>query len=198
MSDTAEQLFERFVDARERGESPDPADTIHAAGEREREPLAAMLALYLAGHPRTAVSEHAVAARAADPRSAPPLAWPELLPALRAETGTTRGALVRRLAELLGHPAATEQVGEHVHGLETGQLDPAGVQPPVVAALASIFGVGRGLLEAGRHLAAPGAAGSAAAFARPAGVPTPAAEAATAGQEPRVEQIDRLFGTAGG
>ena len=198
MTDTAEQLFGRFVDARERGESPDPADAIDAAGEHEREPLAAMLALYLAGHPRTHVPEELVAARAADPRGVLSLAWPQLLPALRAETGTTRGVLVRRLAEALGHPRAIDQVDEHVHGLEAGLLDPAAVQPPVVAALAAIFGVGRELLERGRHLTAPEPAGATAAFARPAALAAPAGASAVDGKEPRVAEIDRLFGTAGG
>ena len=144
---SAERAFADFAAAWERGEQPDPAAAIAAAAEGDREPLAGMLAAYLAAHPRVDITEEEVAARAADSRSEPPRAWPELLPALRARSGTTRGALVTRLAEALGHPEARAQVEEHVHGLETGQLAAARVRPPVVAALARILDVPEAVLE---------------------------------------------------
>jgi hypothetical protein len=195
---SAERAFDDFVAARERGEQPDPAAAIGSVDEPDREPLAAMLATYLAAHP-TDVTEEQVMARAAHPSSDPPQAWAEVLPALRARTGTTRGALVARLAEMLGFPEARAQVEEHVHALETGQLAPARVRPPVVAALARILQVPEELLEMGRRIAPPQAGMTAAsAFLRaaPAGAPPPAAAEAS-DAAPRVAEIDDLF-TGGG
>jgi hypothetical protein len=191
---SAEQAFADFVAARERGERPDPAAAIAAAGEADRAPLAAMLAAYLAENPREDVTEAEVVARAADPRSDPPQAWPELLPALRARTGTTRGALVARLAAMLGYPDAREQVEEHVHDLETGQLAPARVRPPVVAALARILQVPEAVLEMGRRIAPPPAPEMVTMFHRAAPLmapPPPVAE--DPDEAPRVAEIDDLF-----
>jgi hypothetical protein len=195
---SAERAFDEFVAASERGERPDPAAAIAAAAEPDREPLAAMLAAYLAANPRE-VTEGEVIARAADPRSDPPRAWPDLLPALRARTGTTRGALVARLAEMLGHPEARAQVEEHVHDLETGQLAAARVRPPVVAALARILQVPEALLEMGRRIAPPPVdAGHAVLFHRAAPMMAPPPSAAEDRDEaPRVAEIDDLF-TGGG
>jgi hypothetical protein len=176
---SAEHAFDAFVAAWERGEQPDPAAAIAAVGEADREPLAAMLAAYLAANPREDVSEDEVDARAADPLSEPPRAWAELIPALRERTGTTRGTLVTRLAELLGHPAARAQVEEYVHELETGQLAPARVRPPVVAALAKILDVPEALLELGRRIVPPPAAGSDAVTLFRAGPPVATPPTAT-------------------
>jgi hypothetical protein len=195
---SAERAFEEFVAARERGEQPDPAAAIASVGESDREPLAAMLATYLAAKPTTVTEEH-VLARAARPDSRPPVAWVELLPALRARTGTTRGALVTRLAEMLGFPDARAQVDEHVHDLETGQLEPARVRRPVVAALARILKVPEAVLEMGQRAAPPETSVLAMrpAFLReaPAAAPPPAPEASEVA--PRVAEIDDLF-TGGG
>jgi hypothetical protein len=197
---SAERAFADFTAAWEGGERPDPAAVIAAAPQADREPLAAMIAAYLAAHPRADVTEAEVAARAADPRSEPPRAWAELLPALRARTGTTRSALVERLAAALGHPEARAQVEEHVHDLETGQLEPRRVRPPVVAALAQILDVPETLLELGRRMLPPAAAPSpAAAYHRLAlqqlDMPTPSR--ASDGPK-RVAAIDDLFTGADG
>jgi hypothetical protein len=195
---SAERAFENFTAAWERGERPDPAAAIAAASEPDREPLAAMLAAYLAANPRE-VTEGEVLTRAADPRSDPPRAWPDLLPALRARTGTTRGALVARLAEMLGHPEAREQVEGHVHDLETGQLPPARVRPPVVAALARTLQVPEALLEMGRRIAPPPVeATQARLFHRAAPLmAAPPSAPEDRGEAPRVAEIDDLF-TGGG
>jgi hypothetical protein len=192
---TAEHAFDAFVTAWERGERPDPAAAVAAADVKEREALAVMLAAYLEAHPRVDVTEAEVAARAADPASTPPQAWDELLPALRARTATTRGVLVARLAEALGFPGARAQVEEHVHGLETGQLDPRRVRPAVVAALAHILAVPEAVLEAGRRLPPAVEVAPSAVFHRPAPPLPPPAPAAgpEAGAEARVPAVDDLF-----
>ena len=194
---SAERAFDEFVAARERGERPDPAAVIGAVDEGDREALAGMLAAYLASNP-AAVTEEQVMARAAKPDSQPPVAWVELLPALRARTGTKRGTLVERLAEMLGHPEARAQVEEHVHHLETGQLKPARVRPPVVAALARILGVPEEVLEMGRRIAPPPGPQVATLFHRaaPRMAPPPSA-AAERDETARVAEIDDLF-TGGG
>ncbi len=195
---SAVHAFTDFVAAWERGERPDPAAAIAAAADADRGPLAAMLAAYLAQNPREDVTEAEVVARAADPSSEPPRGWPELLPALRARTGTTRGTLVARLAEMLGHPDARAQVEEHVHDLETGQLAPARVRPPVVAALARILQVPEAVLEMGRRIAPPPAPKMVTLFHRAAPMmapPPPAAE--DPDEAPRDAEIDDLF-TGGG
>jgi hypothetical protein len=202
---SAEHAFDEFVAAWERGEQPDPAAAIASAGEAEREPLAAMLATFLAANPVTDVSEAAVEARAADPASEPPRAWAELIPALRERTGTTRGALVTRLADLLGHPDARSQVGEYVHEIETGQLDPRGVRPRVVAALATILNVPESLLDLSRRIVPPPAGAAAGLPHYRVAPPAPAAPGAPAATPPidieavrqalpdRNAEIDDLF-----
>jgi len=157
---SAEQAFDDFVAAWERGEQPDPAPAIASVDEADREPLAAMLATFLAANPRDDVTEAEVDARAADPASEPPRPWAELLPGLRERIGLTRTALITRLAGLLGHPEAQSQVGGYVHELETGLLSPTGVRQPVVAALAKILDVPEPLLELSRRLVPPPVAGS--------------------------------------
>jgi hypothetical protein len=153
-----------------------------------------MIAAYLSAHPRTAVSAEEVEARAADPLSEPPVEWAALIPALRERTGTTRTALSGRLAAELGHPGATEQVGDYVHGLETGGLEPRRVKPAVVAALSRIFAVPEALLELGRR---PGPAIShprrAMVFGRDAPVAAAADAPPSAPAPAREEEIDDLF-----
>ena len=196
-----EGRFDAFAAAWERGENPDPAAALADAPEDERAALGGMIAAYLSANPRTAVPEDVVAARAADPASEPPLAWPELLPELRLRTKTTRSALVKRLAAALGYPDATEQVEEHVHGLETGALPAARVRPKVVAALARILDVPESLLEAGRRMApAAGAQPAAmAAFLREAQPPAmPATAEELTDAVARSPEIDDLFTGADG
>jgi hypothetical protein len=195
-----EERFGAFIAAWERGERPDVVTTIAAAPEGEREALAAMIAAYLAANPRTDIPEAAVLARAADPASEPSQAWPDLLPRLRERARITRSMLVKRLAAALGFPDATDQVEEHVHGLETGGLPAARVRPVVVTALAAILDVPESLLEAGRRLTRPGAEPAAvAAYSRAARAPDPAAPAEELQEAPaRNAEIDDLFTGADG
>lgn len=197
----AEERFTEFVAAWERGERPDPAKAIVVAGEGDREPLAAMITAYLAAHPRTDVSAEDVDARAAYPSSEPPPeAWPVLLPELRARRRTTRSALVAALAAALGFPDAKEQVEEHVHALETGQLEPRQVRPPVVSALARILDVPEAVLERGRRMTPPAAQmQSLALFRRESTLAASMESAPTPPSEVKpIPEIDDLFTGADG
>jgi hypothetical protein len=196
-----EERFEAFASAWERGENPDPAAAIAEASEAERAALGGMIAAYLAANPRMDVPKDVVRVRAADPASEPPLAWPELIPDLRLRTRTTRSALVERLAAALGYPEATEQVEEHVHGLETGALPAARVRPKVVAALARILEVPESLLDAGRRMAPVAGAQPAAmsAFLREAQpLETPTSLEHAPEELARNPEIDDLFTGADG
>ena len=199
---SAEAAFNGFVAAWEREEQPDPAATIASVSEAEREPLAAMLAAFLSANPRQDVSEAEVDARAADPASEPPRAWVQLIPELRERTRTTRGALVTRLADLLGHPDARSQVGEYVHEIETGQLDPRGVRPRVVEALARILEVPESLLDLSRRIAPPPAEAAASMplyrVAPPAATPPIDIDAVRQALPERNAEIDDLFTGADG
>ncbi|HET7171900.1 MAG TPA: hypothetical protein VFI18_09720 [Gaiellales bacterium] len=195
-----EERFEAFASAWERGENPDPATAIADAPDHERPALGGMIAAYLSANPRMEVPEEVVAARAADPASEPPLAWPDLLPELRQRSRITRSTLVERLAAALGFPEATEQVEEHVHGLETGGLPAGRVRPAVVAALAAILEVPESLLEAGRRMSRPGAQPAAmAAFSRAERARRAAAPMEDVREAPaRNAEIDDLFTGADG
>ncbi|HEY2869739.1 MAG TPA: hypothetical protein VGJ11_09515 [Gaiellales bacterium] len=199
---SAEAAFNEFVAAWERDEQPDPATAIASVGKADREPLAAMLAAFLSANPRRDVTEAEVDARAADPASEPPRPWAELLPELRERRRTTRGALVARLADLLGHPEARGQVGGYVHELETGLLSPTGVRPAVVAALAKILDVPASLLELSRRIVPPPADAAASLplyrVAPPAATPPIDIEAVRQALPERNAEIDDLFTGADG
>jgi hypothetical protein len=172
VSDRAQELFDRFVDAHQAGEAPDPADAIAEAGPAA-EALSAMLVAYLATHPHQPTADE-VLALAARPELDGPRPWPELLPELRERSHTTRGSLIRQLAEKLGVAQSESQVEGYVHELETGQLSPRRVRPAVVDALAAILSVPRAVLDAGRSLPEPQA------FSAPRAVFARQAEASSA------------------
>lgn len=190
MSDRLAELFGRYVEEAARGGSPDLGAYLDEAGD-ERETLAGMLAAHAALHPRTAVPDEVVSARA---ESAPSLAWDTLLPALREERGTSRGDLVTRLAAALGHAGEREQVADYVHLLETGRLAARSVRPIVVDALASVLAVPRDVLEAARRLAPrAGAADAMVTYARLSLPDLPAATPLFDDTRARSDEVDDLF-----
>ena len=196
MSDRALELFEQYLDQRASGQSPDAAALVHEAGD-QADVLAGMIAAYAATHPAE-VTEDQLEQMVARPELEPPRPWPELLPALRERTHTTRAALVSRLCEALGLPGSERQVGDYVHELETGLLSPARVRPAVVSALASVLGVPRALLESSRGLAAEPPPSDALTFARSAAHAEPTLMAVGALDPPDADpRVDDLF-TGGG
>lgn len=194
MSDRAVELFQRFVDETRAGAGSDPAAYIAQAGD-QGEALSAMLAAYLAAQPAAEVDEREVLALADRPELSPPRPWSQLLPELRERRGTTRSALVKRLAELLGVRGAEEQVAGYVHRLETGQHAPRLVRPAVVEALARALDAPRDLLEASRRLppAETASASSAPVFARSADVPTAAVMSMLSDEAGHDARVDDLF-----
>jgi len=152
VSDRALELFEQYLDQRASGRTPDAAALVHEAGD-QADVLAGMIAAYAATHPAD-VTEDQLEEMAARFELEFPRPWPELLPALRERTHTTRATLVSRLCEALGLAGSELQVGDYVHELETGLLSPAHVRPAVVTALAAVLDVPRALLESSRGLAA--------------------------------------------
>jgi hypothetical protein len=196
VSDRATELFQRFVDEAMAGLAPDPTAYVAQAGE-DGEALSAMLAAFLAAQPPSALPEDEVLAIAARPELEPPRPWPQLLPRLREQRGTTRSALVRRLTELLGLAGSEEQVGDYVHALETGQHSPRLVRPAVVQALAEVLRVPSGLLEASRRLPGqrfPGGLAMQSTFSRAAlRESAPARMDAAASPPPGDPRVDDLF-----
>ncbi len=78
--------------------------------------------------------------------------WAEILEAARLEASIKRPALLAQLAERLGirGEAAQERLAERYHELETGQLEPARVQPALLDALGDLLGGIRETLAATR------------------------------------------------
>lgn len=171
MSDRAIDLFERYLGELQAGGHPDPAAYVSDAGD-EADQLSGMIVAYLATHPRTDVSADEVLALAARPELEPPRPWSQLLPELRARTGTRRDELVRWLAELLHVQGSEPQVDGYVHELETGQLSPRRVRPAVVQALATVLAAPISLLLESRGLEPPESSPMGTVYARMAAAPS--------------------------
>jgi hypothetical protein len=78
--------------------------------------------------------------------------WAEILESARLEASIKRPALLAQLAERLGirGEEAQERLNERYHELETGQLEPARVQPALLDALGDLLGGIRETLAATR------------------------------------------------
>jgi hypothetical protein len=78
--------------------------------------------------------------------------WAEILESARLDASIKRPALLAQLAERLGirDEAAQERLNERYHELETGQLEPARVQPALLDALGDLLGGIRETLAATR------------------------------------------------
>jgi hypothetical protein len=144
VSESLELLFDEFAASWARGEHPDVRDYLERAGA-ERDELAALLDGFLAAAKVQPPSEETLAVFAelvpGDHETPPMLA-------ARVRLGLRRQQVVGQLTRWLAiDPAKEEKVARYYHELETGLLDPRGVQPFVWHNLAKIFGTGiRGLM----------------------------------------------------
>ena len=170
---SAERGFDDFAAAWERGEQPDPAAAIAAAAQAERGPLGGMIAAYLAAQPAHGrLGRGGRRARAADPAQRAAACLGRAAPGAAATHGDDPGGARRASSPRRSDiREATDQVEEHVHGLETGAARPA------AACVRRSWRRSRGswtvpesLLEAGRRMVPPSAPNPAAmrAFRREA------------------------------
>ncbi|HLE98696.1 MAG TPA: hypothetical protein VI540_02275 [Gaiellaceae bacterium] len=195
MRTVAELLFEEFAARFARGEHPDVRDYLERAAD-DRDELAALLDGFVAASHAPAPSAETLATFAElvpTEESAPPML------AARVRLGLHRSQVVGTLAAWLGVvPEKEEKLARYYHELETGLLDPRGVEAIVWHHLAKIFGTGiRSLML--RPNEPPPAMVAAyyrhsddLALAAPA-APAPSPEVA----EPERDEIDRLFTGSG-
>jgi hypothetical protein len=139
MRATPELLFEEFAARYARGEHPDVRDYLERAGH-DRDAFVALVDGYLASTPAQPPSEET---RATFAELLPGDAATPTMLAARVQLGLPRGDVVRKLMEWLALPPEKEdKLARYYHELETGLLDPKGVQPAVWHNLAKIFGTG--------------------------------------------------------
>lgn len=152
---TADQLFNRFVEAWNTGQRPDVDDYCAQMPEADCVDFRRMVTLFLERAPRPPLDDEAHEALRADPsfRQVASLAgsegglWSQLLPRLREKARLSREQLVARLSETLGVPSEQERVKLYYHQMESGALDPSGVSQKVLDALAGLLGTDSDELE---------------------------------------------------
>jgi hypothetical protein len=129
----------------------DAFDAIVERAGDDRQELLDMVEVALSLRGPTVASPELIEAVAASPMfDVRP--WAEILETARLEASIKRPSLLAQLAERLGiHDAqAQERLAERYHELETGQLEPAGVQPALLDALGDLLGGIRDTLAATR------------------------------------------------
>lgn len=130
-----EQLFDDFIDARQRGEHPDVAAFLERAGT-DREALGRLIDVYLVNAPVVPPDEGSIVLIEAR------LAEHSALVELRERRGLSLAAVVDQLRDALGLAGSLRpRLAEAYEDLERDWLDPRRVQAPVWAALKSIFGL---------------------------------------------------------
>lgn len=128
-----DELFADYAAALARGERPRARDYLDQAGA-EADELATMIERFLQSAPRPAATPEESALLAGWLQREPPLLE------LRRRRGLKRGAVVDSLLGALGLAATSrDRLAAAFHELETGQLDPAGVDVSVWSALADIL-----------------------------------------------------------
>ena len=184
-----ELLFDEFATRYVHGERPDIGEYLERAG-LEREDLGRLIDRFLEAVPARKSVEEEIVLMQARLEAEPPLL------VLRLRRKLSRDAVVNALVTMLGvDPAKNKKVGGYYHRLETGLLDPKGVDRRVWDALGEFLHANvRGL--AGFRPAPPAA--PAASYQR-----YPAIElderisySRTPAEEEEPDEIDRLF-TAG-
>lgn len=128
-----DELFADYAAALARGQRPRAADYLDRAGG-EAAALATMIERFLQAVPRPAATAEDSALLAAWLQHEPPLLE------LRRRRGLKRATVVDSLLGLLGLAASSRaRLADAYHELETGQLDPAGVDQRVWSALTEIL-----------------------------------------------------------
>ncbi len=128
------ELFAEYASLVARGEHPRASDFLQRAGDGADQ-LAAMIDSYLRAAPRPVATAEDAALLATLLSAEPPLLD------LRVRQGLRRAAVVDALLEALGlEPTSRAPLADAYHELETGQLDPRGVDRRVWEALTSVLG----------------------------------------------------------
>lgn len=167
---SADQLFNRFVDAWNEGKRPDVDDYAPQIPEEERSDFLRMVSLFLEAAPsppltdeqREQVRTQPAFQRSVELAESSEGFWSTLLPQLRKKAKLTREQLVAALAEKLDVAPQQERVKLYYHQMESGQLDPSGVSQRVLDALAKLLHADVDQLEAAgdfRGIVGPSAAG---------------------------------------
>lgn len=130
-----EELFAEYASAFARGERPRARDFLDRAGP-EGDALAALIERFLEAAPRPAATAEDALLAAGWVEGEPPLVTQ------RVRLGLKRDAVVDALLGSLGlAPGKRQRLRDAYHELETGQLDPAGVDTSVWRALRTILSV---------------------------------------------------------
>ncbi len=128
-----DELFADYASAVARGERPRAADYLDRAGAGA-DTLATMIERFLQAVPRPAATADESALLAAWLQREPPLLE------LRRRKGLKRAAVVDSLLDLLGLATSSRtRLADAYHELETGQLNPAGVDQRVWSALTELL-----------------------------------------------------------
>ena len=133
LPNAVEELFAEYASAFARGERPRARDFLDRAGA-EGDALAAMIERFLQAAPRPAATPEDALLAAGWLEGEPPLVTQ------RVRLGLKRDDVVDALLGALRlAPGKRERLREAYHELETGQLDPVGVDASVWSSLAEIL-----------------------------------------------------------
>ena len=182
MRDLTSILFDEFAAAYRAGSEPDLRDYLARAGD-DAPTFARLVDGFLAGSEPPAPTTERVELMRAWVRGEPPLLE------LRKRRRMKRSDVTARLTELLGlAPERAEKVHGYLHELETGQLEPRGVDARVWDALAQVLGADVRALARWRPAPFDTKLAYMRASAPPAGPPL-----ARARRESLDDEVDRLF-----
>jgi hypothetical protein len=176
------QLFDEWAARYARGESPDPLSYLERAGAHADE-LARLMDGFLRLAPRSAPSDETLLLARAWVSGASPLVE------LRASRGIRREQVVDAvMGEFDIAPERRDRVKGYYHELESGLLDPAGLDDRLVDLLARTLRATRDAILAWRPRSIPAApAFRTAAWQEPLAAPSPPVGDASP------DEVDRLF-----
>jgi hypothetical protein len=133
LADDVFTLFDEYAVRWARGEAPDAREYLERAG-LARDELADLIDRFLVSAGPGEPEPELAASFAAWAAGEPPLLE------LRVRRGVRRDEIVAAIAERFGLAQAKRaKVGRYVHRLETGQLDPRGVDPGVLETWAGLL-----------------------------------------------------------